>query len=149
MNEHCHGVLTMQPKIPSPLSAAVYLSGWYLASLVTLFLNKHILSTLNGNPQTLAMVQMTTTCVMGAAKVTGCGAVEGLVTHHSIQTVTKCGAVHGALPPASSWFRCTRQPHKALTIMQAALTIRHRCWVWGTRWRRRAARLCLACPVCP
>ena len=55
--------------MPSPFTAAVYLAAWYVASLVTLFLNKHILSTLQGNPQTLAMVQMTTTCVMGAGKV--------------------------------------------------------------------------------
>eukprot|EP00947_MAST-08B_sp_MAST-8B-sp1_P005010 g5010.t1 len=46
----------------------VYLGLWYLASLVTLFINKHVLS--NGiNAQVLAVVQMTTTCVMGAAKV--------------------------------------------------------------------------------
>ena len=51
-----------------PAKAMVYLGLWYLASLVTLFINKHVLS--NGiNAQVLAVVQMTTTCVMGAAKV--------------------------------------------------------------------------------
>ena len=49
--------------------ALAFLSLWYLASLVTLFMNKYILSTLKGNPQTLAVAQMTTTCVMGAGKV--------------------------------------------------------------------------------
>ncbi len=50
-------------------SATMFLALWYLTSLTTLFLNKYILSTLHANPQTLAMTQMVTTCVMGALKV--------------------------------------------------------------------------------
>lgn len=59
---------TKPKRLLSP-AALTFLALWYLTSLSTLFLNKHILSTLQGNPQSLAVAQMTTTCVMGAAKV--------------------------------------------------------------------------------
>ena len=48
--------------------ALVYLGLWYLTSLVTLFMNKFILSR-GVDAQVLGVVQMTTTCVMGGAKV--------------------------------------------------------------------------------
>lgn len=48
--------------------AFVFMGLWYFTSMVTLFLNKHILSGIGGSPQILGMAQMTTTCVMGAAK---------------------------------------------------------------------------------
>lgn len=42
---------------------------WYFCSLCTLFLNKMILSDPQGNVRFLSLVQMTTTCVLGAFKV--------------------------------------------------------------------------------
>jgi hypothetical protein len=48
--------------------ALVYLGLWYLTSLVTLFMNKFILSR-DVDAQVLGVVQMTTTCVMGGVKV--------------------------------------------------------------------------------
>lgn len=41
------------------------------------FLNKHILSSLGGSAQTLGMVQMTTTFVLGAVKVHGAQCLRG------------------------------------------------------------------------
>lgn len=49
--------------------ATVFIALWYTSSLTTLFLNKHILSTLHVDAQTLAMAQMFTTCGLGAVKV--------------------------------------------------------------------------------
>eukprot|EP00049_Salpingoeca_infusionum_P023470 m.12294 g.12294 ORF g.12294 m.12294 type:complete len:334 (+) comp5817_c0_seq1:221-1222(+) len=51
--------------------AAAWLGAWYLCSLVTLFLNKIILSSEGGNQYVLGIVQMVTTATLGAAKVYG------------------------------------------------------------------------------
>jgi solute carrier family 35, member E2 len=48
-----------------------WMGSWYCCSLVTLFLNKIILSDLGGDVQTLGLVQMLTTATMGALKVYG------------------------------------------------------------------------------
>ena len=63
--------LAKQSKLFAP-KAVLFMALWYVTSLITLFMNKYILSGLQGNPQTLAVAQMTTTCVMGAGKVRGC-----------------------------------------------------------------------------
>jgi hypothetical protein len=70
-------------------SAALFLALWYCTSLVTLFLNKYILSGLNGNPQTLAMTQMVTTCVMGAIKVGAPLALCGVRGSTTLQQCTR------------------------------------------------------------
>ena len=50
---------------------AVYMSLWYFASGVTLFGNKHILSTLKADPSILGASQMTMTAIFGALKMYG------------------------------------------------------------------------------
>ena len=52
---------------------AFWMGSWYLCSLVTLFMNKIILSDLGGDVHVLGLCQMVTTAVLGAAKVYGPG----------------------------------------------------------------------------
>ena len=52
---------------------AFWMGAWYLCSLVTLFMNKIILSDLGGDVHVLGLCQMVTTAVLGAAKVYGPG----------------------------------------------------------------------------
>jgi len=54
-------------------SIAFWMGSWYLCSLVTLFMNKIILSDLGGDVHVLGLCQMVTTAVLGAAKVYGPG----------------------------------------------------------------------------
>ena len=49
----------------------LFIAGWYICSGVTLFGNKHMLSTLHAHPDLLAMSQMTITATMGATKIFG------------------------------------------------------------------------------
>ena len=55
------------------------MSAWYLCSLGTLFMNKIILTKLNGRVHILGMVQMTMTAVLGALKVYMPMVVAGLL----------------------------------------------------------------------
>ncbi len=48
-----------------------FLAGWYVTSGCTLFGNKHILATLNADPNLLAMSQMVCTATFGAVKMYG------------------------------------------------------------------------------
>ena len=50
-------------------SIAFWMGSWYLCSLVTLFMNKIILSDLGGDVHVLGLCQMVTTAVLGAAFV--------------------------------------------------------------------------------
>ena len=52
-------------------AVAVWIALWYTASLVTLFMNKYILSYLNADSSVLALTQMVSTAIYGAAKVYG------------------------------------------------------------------------------
>jgi len=52
-------------------AVAVWIALWYTASLVTLFMNKYILSYLKADSSVLALVQMVSTAFYGAAKVYG------------------------------------------------------------------------------
>lgn len=56
-----------------------WMSAWYLCSLGTLFMNKIILTKLNGRVHILGMVQMTMTAVLGALKVYMPMVVAGLL----------------------------------------------------------------------
>ncbi|XP_047647053.1 solute carrier family 35 member E2B isoform X1 [Phacochoerus africanus] len=49
--------------------ALLYLSLWFFFSFCTLFLNKHILSLLEGEPSTLGAVQMLSTTLIGCVKI--------------------------------------------------------------------------------
>eukprot|EP00750_Incisomonas_marina_P001973 INCI11860.2.p2 GENE.INCI11860.2~~INCI11860.2.p2 ORF type:complete len:201 (-),score=22.75 INCI11860.2:744-1346(-) len=53
------------------LQITLFIAGWYICSGVTLFGNKHMLSTLHANPDVLAVSQMTITAAMGASKIFG------------------------------------------------------------------------------
>lgn len=50
------------------VEVAAGIAAWYLTSFGTLLLNKHLLGTLHIQPNTLAVVQMVSTAVYGAAK---------------------------------------------------------------------------------
>ncbi len=65
----------------SNANAAVifWLASWTFCSLVTLFMNKTILSSLGGDEYTLGITQMITTAVLGGAKVYGGSAVASLM----------------------------------------------------------------------
>lgn len=54
-----------------------FIAGWYVCSGVTLFGNKHMLSTLQANPDLLALSQMCITATMGASKVYGSYILSG------------------------------------------------------------------------
>lgn len=49
-------------------AVALSIAGWYLTSFGTLLLNKHLLGYLHVQPNTLAVVQMTSTAIYGAIK---------------------------------------------------------------------------------
>jgi solute carrier family 35 protein E2 len=49
--------------------ATFWLGSWYLCSLITLFMNKYFLSTLDGDEYMLGICQMMTTAVLGGLKV--------------------------------------------------------------------------------
>jgi solute carrier family 35 protein E2 len=53
------------------LQILLFICGWYICSGVTLFGNKHMLSSLHAHPDLLAMSQMTITFTMGGIKVYG------------------------------------------------------------------------------
>eukprot|EP00050_Salpingoeca_kvevrii_P008589 m.303795 g.303795 ORF g.303795 m.303795 type:complete len:320 (-) comp16209_c0_seq1:109-1068(-) len=55
----------------APSAAVFWLAAWYICSLVTLFLNKIILSELGGDQYVLGITQMIMTATLGAAKVYG------------------------------------------------------------------------------
>lgn len=54
-----------------------FICGWYLCSGVTLFGNKHMLSTLKAHPDLLALSQMVITATMGASKMYGSFVLSG------------------------------------------------------------------------
>ena len=96
------------------LGIAFWMGSWYFCSLVTLFLNKIILSDLGGDIETLGLVQMLTTATMGALKVYGgtmcsSGAMEeekklkksGCAVHstpHFFRNMAFVGIMRGAAP---------------------------------------------------
>eukprot|EP00730_Choanoeca_flexa_P015031 TRINITY_DN6789_c0_g2_i1.p1 TRINITY_DN6789_c0_g2~~TRINITY_DN6789_c0_g2_i1.p1 ORF type:complete len:365 (+),score=57.10 TRINITY_DN6789_c0_g2_i1:70-1164(+) len=61
------------------MTLAFWLSSWYLCSLITLFMNKIILSSEGGDKYILGISQMIMTATLGAAKVYGPSAVASLV----------------------------------------------------------------------
>ncbi len=66
----------------------LFMSLWYACSGATLFGNKYILSTLNCDPNILAMAQMVSTAMFGALKMYGprvLGMGKGVITPHSSQ----------------------------------------------------------------
>ncbi len=136
-------------RVPLQLSAVVYLCAWYMASLVTLFLNKHILSTLKGNPQTLAMVQMTTTCVMGAVKVRGCScaccdAVCVSVVHSRVFGVFQFGLLRADVrrqlaPPVLPAAACTPADYSTPTWLRKHVPAGHAAG-WRDAFLHRHAR---------
>eukprot|EP01147_Barroeca_monosierra_P005751 gene5751-9012_t len=61
------------------LQLIFWMTSWYLCSLITLFMNKIILSSEGGNKYVLGITQMIMTAVLGAAKVYGPSALGAIL----------------------------------------------------------------------
>ena len=73
------------------MQIVLFIAGWYICSGVTLFGNKHMLSTLHANPDLLALSQMVITATMGATKVYGSYLVNGCDERKIPVTPYVCG----------------------------------------------------------
>eukprot|EP00051_Salpingoeca_urceolata_P030169 m.492268 g.492268 ORF g.492268 m.492268 type:complete len:334 (+) comp31938_c0_seq1:282-1283(+) len=76
------------------LAVVLWLSAWYLCSLVTLFMNKSILSNLGGDKYVLGITQMMTTAVLGGAKVYGPALFSSIVGTRAAPGAASLGHVH-------------------------------------------------------
>lgn len=79
-----------------------WMGSWYLCSLVTLFMNKIILSSEGGNQYVLGITQMIMTAVLGAAKVYGPRAFASVL---GTRTAKSPSEITSAVQPYSTFWR--------------------------------------------
>ncbi|EGD80594.1 solute carrier family 35 member E2 [Salpingoeca rosetta] len=79
-----------------------WMGSWYFCSLITLFMNKIILSSEGGNKYVLGITQMIMTAVLGAAKVYGPSAIAHVL---GTRTSPKPNEITSAVRPYNTFWR--------------------------------------------